>query len=310
MALTPLLGGTRWIAGVVVEGYQPREGEDAASFRDWISRDYCKTLGIPLKLGRDLNEEDELPGAKQVVLVNEAFARWFFEGRNPIGYHVGFRTTANAQPDREIVGVVGDSRTAGPRRAAEPQVFLPYPQTVLSGLTVYVRTNLASTGIFRAVREQVRKLDSRIPIVDLTTMEDRLDRVLANERLVGFLASLFGALATMLALVGLYAVTAYSVARRVQEIGIRMALGAQRRHVLALVLREGVILTAVGVGVGLSVALALTRILRGLLFEIAPTDPVTFVSTALLLGTIALLACYLPARRAARIDPMVALRYE
>jgi predicted permease len=310
VALTPLLGGTRWSAGVVVESYQPREGEDAASFRDWISRDYCKTLGIPLKLGRDLNEQDELPGAKQVVLVNEAFARWFFEGRNPIGYHVGFRTTANAQPDREIVGVVGDSRTAGPRRAAEPQVFLPYPQTVLSGLVVYVRTNLASTAIFRGVREQVRKLDSRIPVVDLMTMEDRLDRVLANERLVGFLASLFGVLATVLALVGLYAVTAYSVARRVQEIGIRMALGAQRWNVLALVLREGLILTGVGVGIGLVVALALTRVLRSQLFEVTPTDPMTFVSTALLLGLVALLACYLPARRAARIDPMVALRCE
>jgi len=310
MALTPLLGGARWIAGVVVEGYQPREGEDAAAFRDWISRDYCKTLGIPLRLGRDLNEQDELPGAKQVLLVNEAFVRWFFEGRNPIGYRVGFRTSANAQPDREIVGVVGDSRPAGNRRAAEPQVFVPYPQTDLSNLTIYVRTNLASAEILRAVREQVRKLDSHIPLVDLTTMEDRLDSVLANERLVSFLASLFGALATVLALVGLYAVTAYSVARRVQEIGIRMALGAQRWNVLALVLREGLILTAAGVGIGLGVALALTRILRGLLFEITPTDPVTFVSTALLLGVVALLACYLPARRAARIDPMVALRCE
>ncbi len=310
MALTPLLGDTRWSAGVVVEGYQPRQGEDATAFRDWISRDYCKTLNIPLKLGRDFNEQDQVPGAKQVVLVNEAFARWFLDGRNPIGYHVGFRMSANAQPDREIVGVVGDSRTAGPRRAAEPQVFLPYPQTDLSGLTVYVRTNLASATIFRAVREQVRKLDPRIPIVDMTTMEDRLDRVLANERLVGFLASLFGALATILAVVGLYAVTAYSVARRVQEIGIRMALGAQRWHVQALVLREGMILTATGIAVGLGVALALTRLLRQRLFEITPTDPVTFVSTALLLGVVALLACYFPARRAARIDPMVALRHE
>jgi putative ABC transport system permease protein len=189
-------------------------------------------------------------------------------------------------------------------------VFVPYSQIDAGHVIVYVRTSLASAQFFRAIREQVRKLDSRIPIVDLTTMEDRLDRILANERLVGFLASLFGALATALALVGLYAVTAYSVARRVQEIGIRMALGAQRRNVLALVLREGMILTAVGVGVGLGIALALMRILRGLLFEIAPTDPLTFVSTALLLGVVALLACYLPARRAARIDPMVALRHE
>jgi ABC-type antimicrobial peptide transport system permease subunit len=187
---------------------------------------------------------------------------------------------------------------------------VPYSQINPGHVVVYVRTSLASAQIFRAVREQVRKLDPRIPIVDLTTMEDRLDRILANERLVGFLASLFGALATILALVGLYAVTAYSVTRRVQEIGIRMALGAQRWHVLALVLREGMVLTAVGVGVGLAVAVALTRLLRHRLFEITPTDPVTFVSTALLLSVVALLACYLPARRAAKIDPMVALRYE
>ncbi len=310
VAQTPLLGSMRWTNGVVVEGYQAREGEDAAAFRDCISRDYLKTLGISLKLGREFNEQDELPGAKQVLLVNEAFVRWFFEGRNPLGYHVGFRWSANAQPDREIVGVVSDFRTSGPRKAAEPQVFVPYSQIDAGHVVVYVRTRLASAQIFRAVRAQVRTLDPRIPIVDLTTMEDRLDRVLANERLVGFLASLFGALATILALVGLYGVTAYSVTRRVQEIGIRMALGAQRRNVLALVLREGLVLTAVGVGLGLGVALALTRILRGLLFEITPTDPVTFVSTALLLGVVALLACYLPARRAARIDPMVALRRE
>ena len=146
-------------------------------------------------------------------------------------------------------------------------------KTGSSDLTVYVRTSLASAEIFKAVREQVHKLDSGIPIVDMMTMEDRLDRVLANERLVGFLASLFGALATILAMVGLYAVTAYSVARRVQEIGIRMALGAQRWNVLGLVLREGMILTGLGIGVGLAVALTMARVLRSQLFEIRPTDP-------------------------------------
>jgi predicted permease len=307
VAQTSLLGGLRQINGVVIEGYQPREGENPASYCDSISRDYCRTLGMSLKLGRDLSGQDELPGAKHVVLVNEAFVRWFFEGRNPIGYHVGFRSSADAQPDREIVGVVGDSRTTGPRRAAEPQMFVPYPQIDLSTAMIYVRTSLASAQIFQAIRTQVHKLDSGIPIVDMTTMEDRLDRVLANERMVGFLASLFGALATVLAMVGLYAVTAYSVARRVQEIGIRVALGAQRWNVLALVLREGMILTAAGVGAGLAVALALTRILRDYLFEVTPTDPATFVSTALLLAIVALLACYLPARRAAQVDPMVAL---
>jgi len=310
MAQTPLLGNMRWSDGVVVEGYQARDGEDPAAFRDCISRDYLKTLGISLKSGREFNEQDELPGAKQVLLVNEAFERWFFEERNPLGYHVGFRWSANAQPDREIVGVVSDFRTSGPRQAAEPQVFVPYSQIDAGHVVVYVRTSLASIQVFQVVREHVRKLDSSVPVVDMTTIEDRLDCVLANERLAGFLASLFGALATVLALVGLYAVTAYSVTRRVQEIGIRMALGAQRWNVLALVLWEGVILTAVGVGIGLIAAAVLTRILRSFLFETTPTDPATFVSTTLLLSLVALLACYVPARRAAKIDPMEGLRCE
>lgn len=305
-----LLENNRWINGVVVEGYQPRAGEDVAAICDTVSRDYCQTLGMPLKLGRDFGEQDAVLGAKQVVLVNEAFVRWFFAGRSPIGCHLGFRWSPHAQPDREIVGVVSDSRTMGLRWTAEPQVFIPYPQNGIGDLTVYVRTSLASAPIFQAIRTRVHQLDPRIPVVDLTTMDDQLDRILAHERLVGFLGSLFGALATILALVGLYAVTAYSVARRVQEIGIRMALGARQRHVLALVLREGMILTAVGLGFGLAVALALTRELRHLLFGVTPTDPVTFVTTALLLGAVALLACYLPARRAAKVDPMVALRQE
>jgi len=310
MAQTALLGGHRSYHGVVVEGYQPQESEDPGAYLDVISPDYCRTVGVSLRLGRDFGEQDELPGAKQVVLVNEAFVRRFFEGRNPVGFHMGFRWTAGAQPDREIVGVLGDSRTDGPRSAAQPQVFMPYSRVNPSDAIVYVRTNLASARIFYVIREQARKLDAGVPLVGMTTMEDRLDRVLVNERLLGLLSSLFGVLATVLAMVGLYAVTAYSVARRVQEIGIRMALGAQRWNVLALVLREGAILTALGIGVGLVVAVPLTRILRSQLFEITPTDPATFVSAALLLGTVGLLACYLPARRAAGTDPMAALRCE
>lgn len=310
IAHTSLLGGSRSYHGVVTEGYHPQESEDPAAYLDVISRDYRRTVGMSLRLGRDFDEQDELPGARQVVLVNEAFVRRYFEGRNPVGLHMGFRWTADAQPDREIVGVVADSRPAGPRSAAQPQVFMPCSQISPSDAIVYVRTNLASSQIFGTIRELVRKLDAGIPIVDMTTMEDRLDRVLAGERLVGFLASLFGALATVLATVGLYAVTAYGVARRVREIGIRVALGARRRDVLELVLREGMALVMAGVGAGLATALATTRVLRSQLFQIGPTDPLTFVSAALLLGLVAALACFIPALRAARIDPMAALRHE
>jgi len=294
--------------GVIVEGYQPKPGEDVAATSDFISRDYFRTLGMPLKLGREFNEVDEMPGAKKVVLVNEAFVRWFFGDRNPIGCHMGFRWSVDAQPDREIIAVVSDSRTVELRRTAQPLVYVPY--SGINSMTVYVRTRLASAQVFNAIREQVHTLDAGVPVFDLTTMEDQLDSALANERLISFLSALFGVLATALAMVGLYAVTAYSVARRVQEIGIRMALGAQRWNVVGLVLREGMILTGLGTGVGLAVAIALTRVLRSQLFEVTPTDPVTYITAALLLGTVALVACYIPARRATRTDPMVALRYE
>lgn len=309
-ARVPLLADSVWTNGIVVEGYQPRPGEDVAAHWNSISPDYCKTLGMTVKLGREFSELEETPGARKVILVNEAFVRWFLPERNPVGCQVGFRFTVDAQPDHEIVGVVCDTKNANLRSSVKPQVFVPYTQSGINEMTVYVRTSLASEQVFNAIRQRVRSLDASIPLFEMRTMEDQLDRSLGTERLVGFLSSLFGILATVLAMVGLYGVTAYSVAQRVQEIGIRMALGAQRRSVVSLVLREGMILAVVGVGIGLAGAFALTRVLRSYLFRIDPTDPLTFVATALLLTVVALIACGLPARRAAKVDPMVALRYE
>lgn len=309
-AKVPLLEGDSWYNGIIVEGYQPKPGEDVASYCNSISPDYHKTVGTTMRLGREFNELDEALGAGKVILVNEAFVRWFLPDRNPIGCRVGLRWSVDAQPDREIVGVVCDSRNANLRRSAHPQIFFPYSQIGIDQMTVYARTSLPSEHVFNAIRREVRSLNAGIPLFEMQTMDDRLDRSLTNERLVGFLSSLFGTLATVLAMVGLYGVTAYGVAHRVQEIGIRMALGAQRRSVVSLILREGMTLTAIGVAIGLAGALASMRLLRSQLFEISPTDPLTFVVTALLLTAVALLACYLPARRAAKVDPIVALRYE
>jgi predicted permease len=244
------------------------------------------------------------------VIVNEAFVRTFLPDRNPLDSYIGFRWGADSRPDSRIIGVVADSRSYSLRRDVPPLVLVPHTQIGLADMTVYVRTTLPSNQLFKVIRKQVREIDSNVPIYELCTMEDQLDDSLTNERLVGFLSSLFGALATVLAMIGLYGVTAYSVARRIQEIGIRMALGAQSRDVLGLVLREGMILAGVGIGIGLAVAWGLTRVLRSLLFGITPTDPVTFVFAALLLTTVALLASYIPAHRASKIDPMEALRYE
>jgi len=309
-ARVPLLESYAWTNGIVVEGYQAKEGENLVTTCDSISRDYCKTLGIPLKLGREFDEGDELPGTAKAVIVNETFVRTFLPDRYPLGCHIGFRFRADAQPDREIVGVVADSRSYSLRPGVPPLALVPYSQIGLADMTVYVRTSLPSDQVFTAIRDQVRRIDSGVSIYDMKTMEEQMDSSLTNERLVVFLSSLFGVLAMVLAMIGLYGVTTYSVARRIQEIGIRMALGAQPRSVLGLVLREGMILVGVGVGAGLPVAFALTRVLRSQLFEIAPTDPLTYVSTALLLSVVALLACYVPARRAAKIDPMKALRCE
>lgn len=306
----PYLESYAWTNQIVVEGYQVKEGENLVTTCDSVSRDYCKTLGIPLKLGREFNEADELPGAAKVVIVNETFVQTFLPDRNPLDSYMEFRWGADARPDRKIIGVVADSKSDSLRSDVPPLVLVPHTQIGLADMTVYVRTSLPSNQVFKVIRKQVHEIDSGIPIYDMSTMEDQLDNSLTTERLVGFLSSLFGALATVIAMIGLYGVTAYSVARRIQEIGIRMALGAQSSDVLGLVLREGMILASVGIGIGMAAALGLMQVLRSLLFGITPTDPLTFICAALLLITVALLACYLPARRAAKIDPMEALRYE
>jgi predicted permease len=306
----PYLESYTWTNQIVVEGYQVKEGEILVTTCDSVSLDYCKTLRIPLRMGREFEEADELPGAGKVVIVNETFVRIFLADRNPLDCYMGFRWGTNPRSDRKIIAVVADSRSHSLRRAVPPLVLIPHTQLGLADMTVYVRTSLPSRQVFKVIRKQVHEIDSGVPIYEMSTMENQLDNSLATERLVGFLSSLFGVLATVLAMIGLYGVTAYSVARRIQEIGIRMALGAQSRDVLGLILREGMILAGVGIGIGLAIAWGLTRVLRSLLFGITPTDPATFVCAAILLTMVALLASYFPARRAAKIDPMEALRYE
>ena len=306
----PLLEGFAWTYGIVVEGYPLKEDENLVTSCDSVSRDYCKTLGVPLKRGRLFNETDEIPGAAKVVIVNETFVRTFFQDRNPLGCYVGLRWRGDAKPDRIIIGVIADSKSHSLQNDVPPLMLMPYSQIGMIEMTVYIRTTLPSHQVFKSLRKRVHEIDSRVPIYDMITMKGQLDNSLARERLVGFLSSLFGILALVLAMIGLYGVTAYSVAQRIREIGIRMALGAQPKNVLSMMLFKGMILAGVGIGIGLVVAWGLTRILHSLLFGITPTDPATFICSALLLTAVALLASYIPARRAARIDPMEALRYE
>jgi predicted permease len=275
-----------------------------------VSPHYFRTLSIPVKLGRDFDERDRL-GAPRTVLVNETFVKRYFPDRSPLGYHIGMGAGPQTRTDMEIVGVVADTKYEDLREPIPRQVFVNYAQSQgASGMTVYVRTTLPSERMFSSIRAEMRNLDPGIPLYDMYTMEDLLDRSLASERLVAYMAGGFGLVATVLAVMGLYGVTAYGVARRGREIGIRMALGAEAGAVVRMVLREVALLAGLGIGLALPAVWWLTQLVRSLLYGIEPRDPLTIAGSALGLLAVALLAGGIPALRASRLDPVKILRYE
>jgi predicted permease len=274
-----------------------------------VRENFLETMEIPLLAGRALSERDDARAPK-VAVVNQTFARKFFGGENPVGR----RFTFNPQKPEEveIVGLARDAKYTTQRAEAPPTAYLPWLQELrsMTGAVFEVRTAGDPEGSVAAVRRAVQELDARFPLNNFKTQTQQADETLAMERLFAKLLSLFGLLAQALAAIGLYGVLAWSVARRTHEIGIRMALGASRRDVLRMVLRQGMTLTLVGVAVGLACAMALTRLLEGVLYGVSPTDPLTFAAVAALLLAVALAACLVPARRATKVDPMEALRYE
>jgi predicted lysophospholipase L1 biosynthesis ABC-type transport system permease subunit len=250
-------------------------------------------------------------GAKTAVIVNETFARKYFPEGSPIGYHIGWGDGHNAKLDMEIVGVVQDAKYEDLRDEVPRQVLVAYPQSEwATEMTAYVRTSMESQAMFAAIREEVRKLDAAMPLFDMNTMEDQLDRSRSVERLVALLSSAFGFLATLLAFLGLYGVTAFGVARRSAEIGLRMALGAKAGSVVRMVLKEVAILAAIGVGVALPLAWWLAQLVQSQLYGVAPRDPSTLALAALSLLSVALAAGAVPALRASRVSPVSVLRYE
>ena len=308
MSETGTLSGNDWSMTIRVEGYQAKEGEDLNPSVDGVGPRYFATMGIPVLAGREFTDGDT-KGAPKVAIVNETMAKYFFGKDNPIGRRFGIgRSSAT---DIEIVGVVKDVRSLQLRNQAPRFVYLPYRQDEsLTQLTFYVRSAQDGPTTATAVRQAVQRLDPNLPIFDLKSMEAQLDESLFIERMVAVLSVAFGALATLLAALGLYGVMSYAVARRTREIGIRMALGAERRRVLWLVLREVAVLAASGIVGGLLVAIWLTRQVQSQLFGLSPTDPLTIGGAMVLLAVIAVIAGYVPARRATAIDPMVALRSE
>ena len=306
---------TNWNESFEIEGQviPPDQRAPVANFNP-ISPDYFKTLGTQLVSGRHFNADDnhDHPG---VAIVNEAFVRKYL----PDGNVIGRRIKTNQAPriwrdDRyawfQIVGVVRDVKNSGLKEAGEPTYYLPAAQVPLQDMILLVRTSSEPTAIISSVQRAVWTIDPNQPIADVKTMEQIVSDSVAQPRFNMFLMGMFGVLALLLAVVGIYGLLSYAVTQRKQELGIRMALGANRVDVLKLVLRQGMTLALLGEAVGLIAALALTRVMRGLLFGIGPFDASTFVTVAIATTLVALAACYIPARRATKVDPLVALRYE
>jgi predicted permease len=274
-----------------------------------VRENFFATMEIPLLLGRSFTPQDD-ERAPKVVVVNQNFARLISSGKNSIGTRFGFN--ADKPTEIEIVGVVRDAKYGNLRDESPPTVYVPWLQELsrVGGVTFEVRTASDPVAFAPAIRQAVREVDPNLPVVGVRTQVEQANESLRIERLFARLLSFFGLLALLLAAIGIYGVMAYAVAQRTKEIGIRMALGAQRYDVLRLVLSQGMILTLIGVALGTGGAIALTRLMKSLLFGVSATDPVTFIAIALLLTAVALLASYIPARRATKVDPLVALRYE
>ncbi|MGH9728895.1 MAG: ADOP family duplicated permease, partial [Candidatus Acidiferrales bacterium] len=273
-----------------------------------VGFDYFRTMEIPVVQGRTFSPA-ELAAEKHVVIINDTFARKYFPDTNPIGQKITINMKDTNAPS-EIIGGVGDVHGARLNAAPWPMIYWPYPELAYSGMTIVVRTKTDSLALVPSAREIVQSMDKDEPISNIATMDQLVSDSVARSRFTTILLAVFAALATVLACIGIYGVMAYATAQRRGEIGIRMALGAQRSDVLRLVLGQGTRLALAGVGIGIIAALALTRLMASLLYQVSTTDPVTFAAVVLLLVAVALVACYVPARRAMRVDPMVALRHE
>jgi len=274
-----------------------------------VGPDYFKTLRVPVLKGRTFNEQDRA-GAKLVAIINDSAARQFWPDEDPIGKEIWVGAGWERNQYGEIVGIVGDVKYGKVEETFKPQVYLPYTQPTEPAAFVMVRTADDPAQIVSAVRREILSLDKNVPIFDLRTMEDRCADATSRTRFSAVLLGVFSILALVLAAVGIYGVMSYAVSGRTREIGVRMALGAQPGNVLGLVMRDGIIVTAASIALGLAFASAATRVLGSQLYGVGTTDTPTFVGVSLLLGAVALVASYIPARRAMKVDPMVALRYE
>jgi predicted permease len=307
MAGVPVLSGSEWDSTMSVEGHRSHDGEDMQAFMNSISPGYFETMGTPLLEGRDFNLGDSREHARTAI-VNRRFEQHFFGNRSAIGRHIGFGDGPGTKLDMEIVGVVGDALYEGPREGVHRQVFVPAWGN--NSVVFYVRAGIGSRSIFPLLRQAVKRADPAMPVYELKTVSGQLDETLLSDRLVALLSAGFGALATVLAAIGLYGVLAFVVARRTKEMGLRMALGARGRTVVWLVMKDVLLLLAVGLGIGVPAAIGLGRLVSAQLYSTSAGSPAIATLTIVLLAAVACAAGFVPAWRASRIDPIRALHYE
>jgi predicted permease len=306
-SIVPLLGGSNWGNDVSVEGYKMGPDTDMNSRYNAIGPGYFRTLGIPLLSGREFTRSDATATPK-VVIINEVFAKKFNLGRDAVGKRIGNR---EGPLDTQIVGIAQNAKYSEVKHAVPPLFFRPYRQEERIGfLTFYVRTSLDPDKFLPNITKLMARLDPNLPVENLRTMPQQVRENVFLDRMNSVLSAAFAALATLLAAVGLYGVLAYTVAQRTREIGLRMALGASRGQVRAMVLRQVGLMTLIGGAIGLVLAIGLGRYAQSLLYQLQGYDPSVLAESAVALAAVALAAGFIPAQRASQVDPMKALRYE
>jgi predicted permease len=295
---------------IKVEGYTPKNDSDLVAAFDEVAPNYFHAVGIPMLLGRDIGLQDTETSSR-VAVINETMAKFYFGKANPIGRKFIVDDPASKGPV-EIVGVARDARDHKLKGTIDRRFYLPLSQALgqVPGLNFVVSTVGNPVAVAEAVRKQLKNLDGNIPVNNIRSLNELTDRAISDQILIARLSSVFAGLALLLAAIGLYGVLSYSVAGRTREIGVRMALGAQRGSVLKMILQEAGILVLVGVVIGIPSAILASRLFSSMLFGLKATDPVSMLLVIAVLLAITLLASYIPARRAKKVDPMIALRYE
>ena len=326
-AITPL-SGMQWNGDFNVEGYQWKPSDVKYIDMNAVSPRFFETLGIPLVFGRDFRDEDnpvyypappeqDIPGVQpaeppgpRVMIINESMAKQFFEGRNPIGLHVALDEKYNPERAYEIVGIVKDSYYFSLRETPKPMLYVPTWRALWPSRSLCIRATRSAPDLVETVRHLAARIDPGVPVTESRTLQDQVDANILEDRLIAALSGFFGLLALLLAGVGLHGVLSYTVTRRTREIGIRVALGARRVEVLRLVLCDAALLVGIGALIGVPAALAASKVIRSLLYGVGALDPIAIAGGTLLLLAVAALAGIVPALRATKVDPMVALRYE